>query len=80
MARFLLSHRHEASECASAFAAWLGFESPLRHHAASSTCLAGAHAVWWQVEAPDPQAALALLPNYVALRTEAVRVHDVRIP
>jgi hypothetical protein len=80
MARFLLAHRHAPGECASAFAAWLGFDSPLRHHAAASTCLAGGHAVWWQVDASDRHAALALLPDYVAERTEVRRVHDVLIP
>jgi hypothetical protein len=80
MARFLLDHRHSPAECACAFAAWLGFDSPLRHHAAASTCIAGGHAVWWQVEAPDRDAALALLPGFVAERTEVRRVHDVLIP
>ena len=80
MARFLLAHRHAAGDCASAYAAWLGFESPLRHHDAPSTCLAGGHAVWWHVDAADRRAALALLPDFVAARTEAVRVRDVRIP
>ena len=80
MARFLLEHRHAAGECASAFAAWLGFESPLRHHAAASTCIAGGHVVWWHVDARDRHAALALLPDFVAERTEVRRVHDVLIP
>jgi hypothetical protein len=80
MARFLLEHRHAPAECACAFAAWLGFTSPLRHHAATSTCIAGGHAVWWHVDAPDRVAALALLPDFVAARTEVRRVHDVLIP
>jgi len=80
MARFLLEHRHAPAECARAFAAWLGFTSPLRHHAAASSCLAGGHAVWWHVDAPDRLAALALLPDFVAERTEVRRVHDVLIP
>ena len=80
MPQFLLQHRHAAAECAAAFAAWRGFDSPLRHHDAPSTCLAGGHAVWWQVEAHDHRAALALLPAFVASRTEAVAVRDVRIP
>ena len=77
---YLLHHRHAVAECAAAFAAWQGFESPLRHHDAPSTCLAGGHAVWWRVEAADRLAALALLPAFVAGRTEAVLVRDVRIP
>jgi hypothetical protein len=36
--------------------------------------------VWWRVEAPDPSAALALLPPYVADRTEAIAVRDIDIP
>ena len=80
MARFLLEHRHVPGECASAFAAWLGFDSPLRHHAAASTCIAGGHVVWWHVDAADRHAALALLPDFVAERTEVRRVHDVLIP
>jgi hypothetical protein len=77
---FLLHHRHAASECAVAFAAWKGFDSPLRRRPAASTCLAGGHALWWRVEAADRQAALALLPPYVAHRTDAIPVRDVEIP
>jgi hypothetical protein len=80
MASFLLEHRHQAAECAAAFAAWKGFDSPLRHRPVPSTCLAGGHALWWCVEAPDPQAALALLPDYVAHRTAPIEVRSVRIP
>jgi len=77
---FLLHHRHDAAECAVAFAAWSGFESALRHQPASSTCLTGGHAVWWRVEAEDRTAALALLPRYVAERTTLIEVRDIRIP
>ena len=77
---FLLAHRHEPQECAAAFAAWRGFESPLRQSRAPSTCLAGGHGVWWRVEAPDGEAALALLPGFVAARTTATEVRDVEIP
>jgi hypothetical protein len=80
MPSFFLAHRHEPSDCAAAFAAWQGFDSPLRHRRAPSTCLAGGHDVWWRVEAPDVQAALALLPRYVAERTTATEVRDVEIP
>ena len=65
---------------APAFAAWQGFVSPLRREPAASTCLTGGHAVWWRVEALDRQAALALLPPYVADRTNAIPVRDVQIP
>jgi hypothetical protein len=80
MASFLLNHRHQPHECESAFAAWHGFESPLRRASVPSTCLTGGHCLWWRVQAADPVAALALLPRYVAERTEAIRVRDVEIP
>ena len=77
---FLLHHRHKPAECAAAFAAWQGFDSPLRHKPAASTCLAGGHAIWWRVEAPSLAEALALIPAYVAARTEPIEVRDVEIP
>ena len=77
---FLLSHQHAAAECAAAFAAWRGFDSPLRGCTVASTCRDGGHALWWRVEAASAQAALAQLPPYVAHRTEAVRIRDVQIP
>jgi len=80
MPSFLLHHHHAPGECRAAFAAWKGFDSPLRHGLAPSTCLAGGHAVWWRVEAADTGAALALLPAYVAARTQPTEVRDVRIP
>jgi hypothetical protein len=80
MPPFLLHHQHAPGECAAAFAAWLGFDSPLRGGAAASTCLGGGHALWWRVEAPDRPAALALLPPYVANRTDAIEIRDVQIP
>jgi hypothetical protein len=79
-ATFLLHHRHAPEECPAAFAAWSGFDSPLRHRAAASTCLAGGHAVWWRVRARDADAARALLPAFVARRTAVVEVRDVVIP
>ena len=80
MPAFLLQHEHQPSECAAAFAAWQGFDSPLRHGRVPSTCLAGGHAIWWTVTARDPQQALGLLPRYVAQRTDAVEVREVDIP
>jgi hypothetical protein len=77
---FLLDHRHEPHECRAAFASWRGFDSPLRHRSAPSTCLAGGHALWWRVEAADGAGALALLPPFVADRTNAIEVRDVEIP
>ena len=80
MPLFLLHHHHAADECDAAFAAWKGFDSPLRHRPAASTCLSGGHAVWWRVEAADAAAALQLLPRFVRSRTNATRVRDVEIP
>jgi len=79
MPDYLLHHRHDPGECAAAFAAWTGFRSPLRHGRAPSTCLAGGHAVWWHVHAEDRAAALALLPRYVAERTDAVEFREIEI-
>ena len=80
MPLFLLQHRHEPSECAAAYAAWTGFRSPLRHGLATSSCLAGGHALWWRVQADDAVAALALLPRFVARRTVPIEIRDVEIP
>ena len=80
MPLFLLHHHHAPADCAAAFAAWLGFDSPLRGGMATSTCLGGGHALWWHVEAAGPQAALALLPPYLAHRTDAIPVREVHIP
>jgi hypothetical protein len=77
---FLLHHQHAAAECDTAFAAWTGFDSPLRHRPAASTCLSGGHAVWWRVEAADVAAALDLLPRFVRARTNVTSVRDVEIP
>lgn len=80
MARFLLCHRHEPAECRFAFAAFHGIDSPLRHRPALAGCPHGDHRAWWDVEAPDVDAALALLPAFVAERSEVVAVSAVPIP
>ena len=80
MPLFVLTHRHEPHECGSAFAAWKGFDSPLRHRPALTTCINGTHRAWWQVEADEPAAALAQLPPFVAERTEVEFAHEVTIP
>ena len=77
---FLLHHRHEAHECDAAFAAWQGYDSPLRHRRAPSSCLAGGHGLWWRVEARTPEAALGLLPRFVAERTTPIPIREVQIP
>jgi hypothetical protein len=77
---FLLHHQHAPAECAAAFAAWTGFDSPLRHRPAASTCLAGGHALWWRVEAANAAAALELLPRYLRTGTNVTSVRGVEIP
>jgi hypothetical protein len=80
MPRYLLAHRHTARECAVVFAAFKGHDSPLRDASAIATCVSGGHEIWWIVDARHADDALALLPFYVAERTSAVAVSDVRIP
>lgn len=80
MPKFVLSHRHDASECAVAAASWKGFRSPLRNSRPLGSCATGGHWMWWTVEALDRRAALAQLPPYVATRTVADEVREVRIP
>jgi hypothetical protein len=77
---YLLQHRHEPRECGRCFAAWKDVSGPLRGTTALATCRQGGHELWWVVEADNPEAALALLPTYVAERTEAVRVDQVDVP
>jgi hypothetical protein len=77
---FLLHHQHGEHECAAAFAAWQGFDSPLRHRLVRSSCLTGGHALWWEVEAANAGEALALLPRFVAKRTKPIPIRDVEVP
>jgi hypothetical protein len=80
MPRYLVHHRHEPRECGIAFASFKGHTSALRHRPALASCVSGGHAIWWTVEAPSEDDALALLPFFVAQRSTAVRVTDVQIP
>ena len=80
MARFLIHHRHAPEECGVAFASFKGDASPHRGKATFATCLAGGHEIWWVVEAADPETALSQLPYFVASRSTAVEVRDVRMP
>ena len=80
MPRFVLEHAHTARECGVVFASFKGFESPLRHGLAVGACAFGTHRIWWDVEATTAAAALAQLPRYVAERTTAIRIRDIRTP
>jgi hypothetical protein len=80
MTRYLLHHSHEPHECGAVFASFKGLESPLRHSSTLASCRSGGHEIWWTVEAASENDALAQLPEYVARRTTAVRVSEVRIP
>ena len=80
MARFMLTHRHKPEECRTAYAAWHGFDSPLRRHSTLGSCVEGGHSLWWTVDAPSQAEALAQLPDYVAERTEVSAVSEVPIP
>jgi hypothetical protein len=80
MSRYLLHHHHLPRECGAVFASFTGHDSPLRHAPATASCRSGGHEIWWEVTADSEQAALALLPFYVAARTTAVPVAEVEIP
>ncbi|NYE36241.1 hypothetical protein F4692_001345 [Nocardioides cavernae] len=80
MPEFRLCHHHTPDECGAAVASWRGSTSPLRGRPATASCAFGGHHVWWDVEADDREAALSLLPGFVAHRTEVVRVTALDIP
>ncbi len=80
MATFVLMHTHRPDECSITAAAWRGFSSPLRHGRPLGSCANGGHRVWWTVEAADAEAALSLLPHFVAQRTVAEEVREVPLP
>jgi hypothetical protein len=80
MARYLLCHRHQPSECGIVFASFKGNQSPLRHHATLASCPSGGHEIWWTVQAKGEADALGLLPFYVAQRTTVTPVSEVEIP
>ena len=82
-----LVHRPESRVRAIGARARSGYESGCspdvgtawRRHAPSMPS-SGGHAIWWTVEAADEDAALALLPSYVAERTAVSQVSEVLIP
>jgi hypothetical protein len=80
MSRYVLQHHHEPRECGVVFASFKGHQSPLRHRATLASCRSGGHSIWWEVDAESREAALALLPTYVAERTTVARVNEVEIP
>jgi hypothetical protein len=80
MTRYLLEHRHRPTECGVVFAAFKGFDSPLRHRSTVASCRSGGHAIWWTVDAETEAAALGLLPDYVAARTTVSPISEVQIP
>jgi hypothetical protein len=78
--RFVLEHRHAPEECRAVYAAWNGFDSPLRQHGVLASCASGGHRLFWDVEAHDGESALSQLPPFVAERAEASEVTEVSIP
>jgi hypothetical protein len=77
---YVLTHRHEPCECRTAYAAWKGFDSPLRRRQTMASCRSGGHLMFWCVEARNEAAALAQLPAWLASRAEVVEVSEVAIP
>jgi hypothetical protein len=81
--RYLLLHTHGRDDCSIAFAAWRGYESPLRHERAAASCsnsTSSEHRIWWELEATSGDQALAQLPPWVAERTEVNQIDEVTIP
>jgi hypothetical protein len=76
----MLEHSHEAQTCEIAYAAWSGYDSPLRHRHTVASCAIGEHRIFWLVEAGDAQAALRQLPEWLAERTVVREVSEVTIP
>jgi hypothetical protein len=77
---FILEHRHAPSECRVAFAAWRGFDSPLREQPVAASCAGGGHRLIWTVQAESRVTALAQLPPWVAERTDVEQVSEVGLP
>jgi hypothetical protein len=88
----MLIHRHRPAECRVAYAAWRAYDSPLRGKTAQSTCrrhvsgdsgadlgVPDVHELWCTVRAEDAASALAQLPPFVAERTEAREVTELKI-
>ena len=80
MAQFIIHHEHDPGECAASVASWRGFSSPLRGTETASACRFGEHRNWWRVTAVDEAGAIALLPGFVAERSEVTRIERLKIP
>jgi hypothetical protein len=63
MAIFLLEHRHEAAECAVVFAAWKGFDTPLRRQPVLCSCRSEGHRLWFVVTGEQPRKPCATCPD-----------------
>ncbi len=79
MATFILAHAHDQAECEVAYAAWRGYDSPLRGLDAMASCATGDHRIYWTVDADNARQALTQLPPYLAERTHASEVRRVAI-
>jgi hypothetical protein len=79
MATFVLAHTHDQAECQVVYAAWRGYDSPLRGRDAMASCANGDHRIYWTVDAGNAREALQQLPPYLAERTHASEVHRVPI-
>ena len=80
MPRYMLEHSHEARSCATAYAAWSGYDSPLRRRRTVATCAVGGHRIFWLVQASDADSAVRQLPEWLAERTVVSEVSEVTIP
>ena len=76
----MLDHQHAPRECGAVFASFKAFASPLHDSMARGSCDFGTHRIWWDVEARTEHEALSWLPGYVAERTTAIRVRELRTP
>ncbi|HKP17230.1 MAG TPA: hypothetical protein VJT84_02045 [Gaiellaceae bacterium] len=80
MPTYILWHAHRPEECRIAYAAWRGFDSPLRREVTLGSCVDGGHELWWTVVADDAASALAQLPFFLAARTRLSEVTATQIP
>ena len=79
MATYVLAHTHGEADCRVVYAAWRGYESPLRGQIAFASCASGDHHMFWTVQADSPSEALNQLPPYLAQRTHVSETQEVTI-